>query len=59
MQVKEEIVKIVDNLPDDFLQELLQYLKKLDQASQANAKLSLNLNAILIEDKEVLSKLAQ
>ena len=59
MQVKEEISHIVENLPEDFLNELLEYLKKLEKASKDKAKFSLHLNTILVEDKEVLSKLAQ
>ena len=59
MQVKEEISHIVDTLPEDFLNELLQYLKKLEKTSKDKATLSLHLNTILIEDNDVLSKLAQ
>ena len=59
MQVKEEISHIVDTLPEDFLNELLQYLKKLEKASKDKATLSLHLNTILIEDNDVLAKLAQ
>jgi|JI10StandDraft_1071094.scaffolds.fasta_scaffold54720_2 transaldolase len=59
MQVKEEISNIVNTLPEDFLNELLQYLKKLEKTSQDKRKLSLHLNTILIEDKEVLTKLAR
>jgi hypothetical protein len=59
MQVKEEISNIVDTLPEEFLKELLQYLKKIEQASKSQVKLSLNLNSILVEDKDVLAKLAK
>lgn len=59
MQVKEEISQIVDTLPEDFLNELLQYLKKLEKASKDNRKMSLHLNTILIEDKDILAKLAK
>ena len=59
MQVKEEISHIVDSLPEDFLNELLQYLKKLEKASKDKATLSLHLNTILIEDNDVLAKLAK
>ena len=31
MKVKEEISHLVDTLPEDFLNELLDYLKKLDK----------------------------
>ncbi len=59
MHVKEEISHIVDTLPEDFLNELLQYLKQLEKASKNKGKLSLHLNTILIEDRDVLVKLAK
>jgi hypothetical protein len=59
MQIKEEISHIVDTLPEDFLNELLQYLKKLEKVSKNKGKMSLHLNSILIEDKDVLTKLSQ
>ncbi len=59
MQIKEEISHIVDTLPEDFLNELLQYLKKLEKVSKTKGKMSLHLNSILIEDKDVLTKLSQ
>lgn len=59
MAVKEEIAHIVDSLPEEFLKELLDYLISLEKASKNKAIYSLHLNKILIEDKEVLSKLAK
>jgi hypothetical protein len=59
MQVKEEINHIVDTLPEDFLVELLRYLKKLEKVSKEKVKLSLHLNTVLVEDKELLEKLAK
>lgn len=59
MQIKEEISHIVDTLPEDFLNELLQYLRNLEKVSKNKGKLSLHLNSILIEDNDVLTKLSQ
>jgi len=59
MQVKEEINHIVDTLPEDFLVELLRYLKKLEKVSKEKVKLSLHLNTVLVEDKDLLEKLAK
>lgn len=59
MQLKEEITHIVDTLPEDFLVELLRYLKKLEKASKEKVKLSLHLNTVLVEDKDLLEKLAK
>ncbi|MFT6479436.1 MAG: hypothetical protein ACI9V1_002399 [Spirosomataceae bacterium] len=59
MSVKQEIAKIVDTLPSDVLGELLHYLRQIEKASQEKKRLSLNLNTILTEDRELLEKLAQ
>ena len=49
MHVKEEISLIVDTLPEDFLNELLQYLKQIEKGSKEKSKLSLHLNTILLK----------
>ncbi len=59
MKIKEEISQLVDTLPEEFLNELLAYLKKVEKASKDKGGLSLHLNTILLEDKDVLLKLAQ
>ena len=59
MEIKQEITNIVDTLPNEVLDDLLIYLKKVQKASEKKITLSLNLNTILIEDKEVLEKLAK
>ena len=59
MVLKEEITSIIETLPEDFQKELLIYLKKVKKISLSKAKMSLHLNTILLEDAEVLKKLAQ
>ncbi len=59
MEVKEEIVQIVDKLPDEILEELLQYLRQVEKTSTEKMRLSLNLKTILTEDRELLEKLAK
>jgi hypothetical protein len=59
MSVKEEIDQIVNALPTEVLDELLQYLRQVEKVSQEKMRLSLNLKTILIEDKELLEKLAK
>lgn len=59
MHIKEEISLIVETLPKDFLIELLRYLKQLEKSSKEKSKLSLHLNTILLEDADVLLKLAK
>ena len=59
MEVKQEIVEIVNTLPEDVLDELLHYLRQVEKVSQEKMRLSLHLKTILIEDRELLERLAQ
>ncbi len=59
MELKQEIVKIVDKLPNEVLDELLQYLRQVEKTTVEKMRLSLNLNTILTEDRELLEKLAK
>jgi hypothetical protein len=57
--VKTEIHKVVDMLPDELSDEVLNYLKNILDKSSHDVKLSSNLSKILTEDKELLNRLAQ
>ena len=57
--VKTEIHKVVDMLPDDLSNEVLTYLKSILDKSSHDVKLSINLSKILTEDKELLNRLAK
>jgi hypothetical protein len=59
MEIKQEIEQIVNKLPDDVLAELLLYLRQVEKTTKGEIKLSLNLNTILSEDRELLEKLAK
>lgn len=59
METKQEIAQIIDALPDEVLGELVQYLRQVEKASQEKARLSLHLKTILLEDKELLERLAK
>jgi hypothetical protein len=59
METKQEIVQIVDKLPDEVLGELLKYLRQVEKTTAEKMRLSLNLNTILTEDRELLEKLAK
>ncbi len=59
MELKNEIVQIVNKLPDEVLSELLQYLRQVEKTTSQKMRLSLNLNTILTEDRELLEKLAK
>jgi hypothetical protein len=58
-EVKEQINKVLDNVPDEALESILNYLKELISKSETDIILSNNLNKILSEDKEVLERLAK
>lgn len=59
VELKEEIAQIVDKLPNEVLGELLQYLRQVEKTTAEKIRLSLNLNTILTEDRELLEKLAK
>ncbi len=59
MELKQEIVQIVNNLPNEVLGELLQYLRQVEKTTTEKMRLSINLNTILTEDRELLEKLAK
>jgi len=58
-QIKSEIQKALDAVPENVLQDVLVFLKELQKYSADDIKLSANLRQILVEDKELLEKLAQ
>jgi hypothetical protein len=59
MKTKQEIIQIIDALPDEVLSELVQYLRQVEKASQEKVRSSLHLKTILLEDKELLGRLAK
>ncbi|MDF2432592.1 MAG: hypothetical protein JWP44_2223 [Mucilaginibacter sp.] len=59
IQLKTEIHKILDEVPEDALPDVLGFLKELQQHPAENIRLASHLKQILSEDKELLEKLAQ
>ena len=57
--VKTEIHKVVDMLPDDLSNEVLTYLKSILNKSSYDVKLANHLSKILAEDHELLNRLAK
>jgi hypothetical protein len=55
-ELKIEIQKLLDNIPDTVLEEILVVLKDIEAKSKINDDY---LTKIFSEDKEVLQKLAQ
>ncbi len=58
-EIKEEINKIIDKLPDEILGDLLEYLQQVEKNTTGKFPLTKNLRKILTEDKELLEKLAK
>lgn len=58
-EVKSEINKLLDQMPDDFLQELLQYLKDSQRTDRNHNQFKSNLERVMKEDIELLKKLAE
>jgi hypothetical protein len=57
-EIRKEIHKVVDNMPEDVLQNILDYFKTIEHSSKDTVKLTYNLKKILTEDKLLLQKLA-
>ena len=58
-EIKNEIKKTIDDLPDIILADVLDYLKKLKNTSEDKRILSKNLSSILREDTALLQRLAK
>ncbi|MFZ5942177.1 MAG: hypothetical protein ACOYXB_16540 [Bacteroidota bacterium] len=58
-EIKEKINDALEKIPEDVLEDVLEYLKSLTKRSGHDITLSHNLSKILDEDKELLEKLAQ
>jgi hypothetical protein len=58
-EIKNEIQKVLDNVPENVLQDILVLLKDLQNQPGDKLALSHSLRQILSEDKEVLEKLAK
>jgi hypothetical protein len=59
MELKQEIIQIVNKLPNEVLNDLLQQLRQMESLTQEKICLSANLKTVLVEDRELLKKLAK
>jgi hypothetical protein len=57
-EIKHEISKVLDHFSDKALSELLAFLKELDAKTKSSTSNTSQLYKILLEDKELLAKLA-
>ncbi|MFP9113584.1 hypothetical protein ACLI1A_06560 [Flavobacterium sp. RHBU_3] len=58
-EIKLEIEKVLDTIPEDTLSSVLEYLKGVAVAKKEDVLFSENLRKIIEEDSELLHKLAQ
>jgi phosphatidylinositol kinase/protein kinase (PI-3 family) len=59
IQVKSEIKKVIDQVPENLLPEIFDYLKQVQHQTPDQLKFNNNLNKIFSEDKELLQRLAE
>ena len=58
-ELKEEIVKVLETVPEDILEDVLDYLKLLITNPKEKLSMTKKLRQIINEDEELLQKLAQ
>jgi len=57
--LRKEINRVIQKVPDDFLDEVLSYLKEFENRSKKDLKSVNYLKQILKEDQELLERLAK
>lgn len=57
--LKQEINNVLDSIPEDILEDVLNYLRGISNKSKSTIQMSQNLSKILDEDKNLLERLAQ
>ena len=58
-EIKSEIQKSLDRVPESVLQDILTFLKQAEAQPEQQVNLARNLRDILSEDKELLERLAK
>jgi hypothetical protein len=58
-EIKLEIQKSMDKVPESILQDILDFLKSVENKSNEQVNLTKNLKSILAEDRELLERLAK
>jgi mRNA-degrading endonuclease RelE of RelBE toxin-antitoxin system len=59
LELKTQIQKELDKVPESILQNVLDYLKQVQQQSPEQIRRDINFRRILSEDKELLNRLAK
>ena len=58
-EIKTEIQKSLDTVPDSVLQDILDFLKQVEKQPADRLSLTKNLRNILTEDNDLLERLAK
>ena len=58
-EIKSEINKTLDRIPEDTLEAVLEFLKKLERQPGQKLELAQNIRKILEEDSTLLQRLAK
>jgi hypothetical protein len=58
-ELKEEISKVLADVPEDMLEDILDYLKLLVSNQKEKLSMTAKLRQIISEDEELLQKLAK
>ena len=58
-ELKTQIRELIDTLPEENLEEIYNFLKDFKNVSRSTIKQTYNLSKILLEDRDLLKKLAQ
>jgi len=59
VQIRSEIKKLLNDLPDDVLGSVLDFLNEIRAQPVEKARLAANIKKIMTEDRELLKRLAQ
>lgn len=59
IEIKTEIKKAVDEMPEDALIDILDYIKGMQNLTEEDIKADKDVQAILSENHELLKRLAQ
>ena len=58
-EIKQEISKVIEEVPESVLAEILSYLKQIQGLPKDKIEMSEHLKKILREDKDLLQRLAE
>ncbi len=57
--LRKEINRVIQQIPDDFLNDILSYLKQIEKKSIKDIESSMHLKQIFKVDQDLLEKLAK